>query len=170
MLMVAFVLGAVAMRFLPHAWNFTPVVAMLLLAGCWMQAKQLWIPLVALMASDFALNLWVYHYPTAADQYFTWAAYLVVLGLALLALKGRVRLGRLAGVTVASSTLFFLVSNFGVWLAGTMYPHTLSGLGACYIAGIPFYRNAAVGDLLYVAVFFGLYALIAQRQTAPAAV
>ncbi|MGH9518255.1 MAG: DUF6580 family putative transport protein [Terriglobales bacterium] len=168
MMIVWFVLGAVAMRFLPHAWNFTPVIAMLLLAGAWMKGKQLWIPLAALFASDFALNLWVYHYPTAADQYFTWAAYLVVLGLAVGLLKGRVRTGRVVGTTVASSMLFYLISNFGVWLTGTMYPLTLAGLGTCYVAGLPFYRNAAAGDLLYAAAFFGLYALIHQRQLARA--
>lgn len=168
MLIIGFVLAAVAMRFLPHAWNFTPVVAMLLLAGAWMKGKQLWIPLAALFASDFALNVWVYHYPTRADQYFTWAAWLVVLGLAVGLLKGRVGAGRVAGTTVASSALFYVISNFGVWLTGTLYPLTLAGLGTCYVAGLPFYRNAAIGDLLYAAAFFGLYAMIQQRQLARA--
>lgn len=163
MLILLFVLGAVAMRFLPHAWNFTPVIAMLLLAGCFMKAKQLWIPVVALVASDFALNLWVYHYPAGADQYFTWTAYLVVLALALVALKGRVKIPALIGTALASSTAFFAISNFGVWAAGDMYPHTLSGLATCYLMGVPFYRNAAVGDLLYTAAFFGLYAVMARQ-------
>lgn len=163
MLILLFVLGAVAMRFLPHAWNFTPVIAMLLLAGCFMKAKQLWIPIVALVVSDFALNVWVYHVPGGGDQYFTWGAYLVVLALAIVALKGRVKIPALIGTALASSTLFFLISNFGVWVAGEMYPHTLSGLAACYLMGVPFFRNAAVGDLLYTGAFFGLYAVIAQQ-------
>ncbi|MGH9394001.1 MAG: DUF6580 family putative transport protein, partial [Terriglobales bacterium] len=50
MLILMFILGGVGMRFLPHAWNFTPVIAMLLLAGCYMKARQLWVPIVALMA------------------------------------------------------------------------------------------------------------------------
>lgn len=168
MLIVWFVLGAVAMRFLPHAWNFTPVVAMLLLAGAWMKGKQLWIPLAALFASDFALNLLVYHYPLRADQYFTWAAWAVVLGLSVGLLKGKVRTGRVVGTTLASSLLFYLISNFGVWITAAMYPLTLAGLGTCYIAGLPFYRNAAVGDLLYAAAFFGLYAVMHQRELARA--
>jgi len=163
MLILAFVLAAVGMRFLPHAWNFTPVVAMLLLAGAYMKAKQLWVPIVALVASDFALNLWVYHSPGRPDQYFTWAAYLLVLALTLLALKGRVGVGRLAGTTVASSTLFFVVSNFGVWVAGGLYPQTWAGLETCYLLGLPFFRNALVGDLFYAGAFFGLYALVAHR-------
>ena len=163
MLILWFILVAVAMRFLPHAWDFTPVIAMLLLAGAWMSRKWLWVPVMALMASDFVLNVWVYHYAPRADQYFTWAAYLMVLGLAVVTLHGKVRVPRLLGATVLSSFLFFLVSNFGVWIAGDMYPHTMAGLAACYAMGIPFYRAAAVGDLLFVAVFFGAYALI-QHQ------
>ncbi len=170
MLILAFVVAAVAMRFLPHVWNFTPVVAMLLLAASHMKPKYLWVPIAALMASDFALNLWVYHAPGGLDQYFTWAAWLVVLGLALLALRGKkLGLGRLAGATLTSSTLFFLISNFGVWIAGGLYPRTWSGLASCFTLALPFFRNAALGDLLYVGAFFGLYALIQQRQLAHSA-
>ena len=86
-----------------------------------------------------------------------------VLALAFFALKGRVKLPALLGTALASSTAFFLISNFGVWVAGEMYPHTLSGLATCYLMGVPFFRNAAVGDLLYSAAFFGAYALIEQR-------
>ncbi len=170
MLILAFVVAAVAMRFLPHLWNFTPVIAMLLLAAYTMKPKHLWVPIVALMASDFALNLWVYHAPGGLDQYFTWAAYLVVLALALGELRGRkLGVGRLAGTTVASSTLFFLISNFGVWIAGGLYPRTWSGLATCFTLAVPFYRNAALGDLLYTGAFFGLYALMQQWQLARAA-
>jgi hypothetical protein len=52
-----------------------------------------------------------------------------------------------------------------VWLAGGLYPRTLSGLTACYVAAIPFFRNSIVGDLLYSAALFGGFAL-AQRRFA----
>ena len=163
MLILGFVLAAVTMRFLPHAWNFTPVIAMLLLAGARMKRSQLWIPIAALVASDFLLNIVVYHAPGGADQYFTWAAYLMVLALAVFALSGRTRLAALAGTTIASSTIFFAVSNFGVWASGMLYPHTWSGLLTCYAMGVPFFRNAAAGDLLYTAAFFGLYEFLSHH-------
>jgi hypothetical protein len=165
MLMMLFVVAAVGMRFLPHAWNFTPVVAMLLLAGAFMKRKQLWVPILALVASDFALNLWVYRTPGAADQYFTWSAYLIILGMALWALPGRVRWMRVGTTTIAGSCIFFLISNFGVWMTGTMYPRTMGGLITCYGMGVPFFRSAALGDLLYAGAFFGVYALLTQRQS-----
>ena len=68
-----------------------------------------------------------------------------------------------AGV-LASSTSFFLVSNFVVWTAGSMsmYPHSLAGLGACYVAGLPFYRNDLVSTALTCGAFFGLPVLAAH--------
>jgi hypothetical protein len=56
-----------------------------------------------------------------------------------------------------------LLSNFGVWAAGTMYPKTIEGLMACYVAGIPFLKGTLLGDLFYSGVLFGAFAL-AQKQ------
>ena len=38
-----------------------------------------------------------------------------------------------------------------------MYPYTWVGLEACYVAGIPFFKNTIAGDLLYVALLFGAF-------------
>ncbi|MBI2443285.1 MAG: hypothetical protein HYV40_05260 [Candidatus Levybacteria bacterium] len=57
------------------------------------------------------------------------------------------------------SVLFFLITNFGVWLMGTLYSRTLEGLLQSYIMGLPFFRNTLIGDFLYVGVLFGGYAL-----------
>ena len=53
-----------------------------------------------------------------------------------------------------SSTVFFVVSNFGVWLGG-FYPLTLNGLVECYVLAVPFYGALLVGDGFYAAVLFG---------------
>ena len=57
---------------------------------------------------------------------------------------------------MTGSVTFFLVSNFGVWAATNMYAKTVSGLMACYAAGVPFFRRTLEGDLLYTGVMFGL--------------
>jgi hypothetical protein len=56
-----------------------------------------------------------------------------------------------------------LLSNFGVWAGGTMYPKTIEGLMICYAAGIPFLKGTLLGDLFYSGVLFGMFAL-AQKQ------
>ena len=71
----------------------------------------------------------------------------------------------LAGAAIASSLLFFVVVDFGIWLMGDMYPRTFAGLVACYTAALPFYRNQVAGDLLFTAVLFGAYALALTIKT-----
>jgi len=56
--------------------------------------------------------------------------------------------------------LFFVVTNFGTWAVSGMYPMTLAGLAACYLAAIPFFQNTVVGDLFYSGVLFGGFALL----------
>ena len=58
--------------------------------------------------------------------------------------------------------MFFIVTNFGVWLVGNLYPKTLAGLAGCYVAAIPFFRNTLAGNVVYTLVLFGGFAL-AQR-------
>jgi len=94
-------------------------------------------------------------------QEYNWVA-------ALLQEAGSTRLNCLgtAGAALAGSVLFFLITNFGVWWFQSLYPHTLDGLIACYVAAIPFFRNTLLGDLLYTAVLFGGFALLEMRFSA----
>ena len=61
-----------------------------------------------------------------------------------------------------SSLSFFFITNFMVWATDVLYPHTVSGLSACFVAGIPFYRNQLLGDAFYVFALFGSHALISR--------
>jgi len=71
---------------------------------------------------------------------------------------------RVGAASLAGSVSFFLISNFAVWAVWNMYPKTASGLAACYVAGLPFFRNAVVSDLFFAALFFGIGYLVSQRQ------
>lgn len=140
---------AAALRLVPHLPNFSPIDAMALFSGAYLGRRMLAFlaPLGAMVLSDAILGFYSGF----------WITY---LAFALIVLVGWVALGRasplrVGGAAVASSVLFFLVSNFGTWSVGDMYPHTLSGLGACYLAAIPFFRNTLAGDLFYVILLFG---------------
>ena len=79
----------------------------------------------------------------------------------------RVRVGSVLGFSLASSLMFFFITNFGSWFAGffpteavpAMYPMTFSGLVACIEMGIPFYKNTLISDMLFSGVLFGSYGL-----------
>ncbi|MGA9564113.1 MAG: DUF6580 family putative transport protein [Candidatus Korobacteraceae bacterium] len=167
MLAYLFLVFAVAVhaRFLPLPYSFAPVTAALLFFGARRPAREMWIPVAALAASGLYLSRSVYGYPFSADLLITWAWYagMVLLG-GLLAHKATAL--RIGSTSLAASVSFFAVSNFAVWAVWNMYPKTASGLAACYVAGLPFFRNAVVSDLFFVALFFGIGYLVSHRQEA----
>ena len=69
----------------------------------------------------------------------------------------------MAGATLAGSVAFFVVSNFGVWECGALYPRTPAGLLACYTAALPFFPNSLLGDAAYSTALFGGFALVGSR-------
>jgi len=149
-----FALAALAIRFMPHPWTFTPVVASLLFFGARGSRRQLWAPWLLLAASDVVLTKLVYAYPFFTwDHYVTWAWYAVILWLGT-KLRGDTKPLRVIGAALASSVSFYLISNFDVWAATNLYPKTLSGLMTSYTLALPFFRNAVEGDLLFTAVMF----------------
>jgi hypothetical protein len=171
MLAYLFVIFAVAVRlqFIPHLWNFTPVMAALLYFGARGSRRQLWLPLALLIASDLVLDKYIYNYPFSWDLFFTWSWYAAVLFLGN-ALHKNAKPLRIAGAALSGSVSFFLISNFGVWAATNIYAKTLSGLMTCYAAGLPFFRRTLEGDLVYTAAMFGLpvaAAAIARRMGKP---
>jgi hypothetical protein len=144
------ILIAAALRLVPHPPNFTPIGAMALFSGAYLGRRggiALVAPLGALFLSDLVLGF--YHgLPTV---YFSVALIVIIGWLSL----QRISVLRVGAAAVASSVLFFVITNFGMWLSSGFYPRTLAGLEACYIAAIPFFQNTVAGDLFYAALLFG---------------
>lgn len=154
MLAYVFVALAVALRFLPHSFHFTPVAASLLFFGARGTTKRAWIPLAMLAGSDVLLTLFWYRYPFTWDHLVTWVWYAAILwlGTQLRSSNSPLRIG---ASSLAASISFFVASNFAVWAAWSdTYPKTWQGLMTCYAAAVPFFRNTLLGDLFFTAVFF----------------
>ena len=164
MLAYLFVLLAVAVRFLPHPWTFTPVVGSLLFFGANGSRRQYWIPLVLLFASDLVLTKLVYAYVFSWDHFVTWAWYAAVLWLGA-RLRGNAKALPVIAAALTGSVSFFLISNAAVWACWDMYPHNLAGLMMSYAAGLPFFRNALEGDLLFTAAMFATPVLLHSAST-----
>jgi hypothetical protein len=150
---VMVVLGACA-RLVPHPWNFTPMMAIGLFAGSHARKVSTGVlaTLLALALSDAVLGFY-------SGFWYVYAAALIPVFLGKW-IRDRSAAGLIAGAALGSSLSFFLITNFMFWATGNMYPHTISGLSACFLAGIPFYRNQILGDAFYTAAIFGGYALI----------
>jgi len=160
MLAYAVLLIALLSRLLPPLlhlvpMNFTAVGGSLLFFGARRPRWQSAVAVGALMVTDYLLTVYAYHYAFHVRGYLvTWAWYagVCLLGSGLLR---RVTVLRVAAGALTSATSFFVLSNFVVW-TGHMYAHTLAGLGACYVAALPFYRNDLVSTSLVAGVLFGL--------------
>lgn len=149
-------LGVIA-RLVPHDWNATPLTAIALFGGAYLGKRwAILLPLAIIAVSDIALG---WH----ATMPFTWGA-CAATGMLGWWLRQRPSAGRIAAASLAGSCLFFLVTNFGVWLTQNLYARTAAGLWQCYIAAIPFFRNSLWGDAMYTAALFGLYALATARR------
>jgi len=148
-LIIAF---AVILRLVPHPPNFAPIAGMALFGGIYYSKKYaLVIPLIALFISDLFLGFY-------NMMPFVYGSFLLT-GLIGLWLKNHKDLKNILMGTLLSSVLFFLITNFGVWLVGGIYPKNAAGLSECYILAIPFFRNTVFGDLFFTGLFVGSYEL-----------
>lgn len=149
----ALVALAAALRVVSHPWNFTPIGAMALFSGA--TFRQRWVkfvfPLTALLVGDVFVG---FH----KLMLVVYLSFLVSVAIGMWIGDER-KLTRLAGGTLLGALQFFLVTNFAVWAALTTYPKSAAGLLACYAAGLPFFWNTLAGDVLYVVLLFGGYAL-----------
>lgn len=164
------ILLAAFSRLLPHPPNFAPIGAMALFGAAYFSRKffAFFIPVISMWLSDLVLNNVVYgqyfdHFVWLYQGcYFTYGAF-VVIGLVGMSLLKKVRVKNLIMASFAASAVFFLVSNFGVWASTAMYPKDFSGLLTCYAAGLPFFKNTLLGDLVYTGVLFGTFELARYR-------
>ncbi|HEX6773591.1 MAG TPA: DUF6580 family putative transport protein [Acidobacteriaceae bacterium] len=171
--MSAFVLILVALASrlaaLSGWFNFTAVGGSLLYFGARRPIRQAVWALLPFMAMDVYLTTRVYGMAFHAQDYLiTWLWYAAALVLGSLLLKQRTNPTRVVTGSLLASTSFFVVSNYAVWAGSQMYPHTLGGLGACFVAGLPFYRNDLVSTLLVTGVAFSAEALVRRSRQAHA--
>jgi hypothetical protein len=155
---ISAIIFALAMfRLLPHLPNVSPVAAMALFGGAYFADKRMafLVPLLALFLSDLALGL-------HNSIIFVYAGFALTVAIGFL-LKGKVTITNTAFATVVSSVLFFLLTNLGAWMTSGLYARSAEGLMQAYVAGIPFFQNSLLGNLVFVAVIFGGYHLLQKN-------
>jgi hypothetical protein len=164
-------------RLVPHPPNFAPIGAMALFGAA--HFRRTWLaflaPLAAMLLSDAALQVttglglhggWLAH--STGFHRGMWVVYgtiALVTAVGLL-LRKRKSVWAVTGCVLASSVLFFVITNFAVWAAGELYPRTAEGLLQCYVAAVPFFHWTLLGDAFFAAVLFGGFALAERRHQA----
>ncbi len=165
------ILLALCTRLWPHPPNFTALGAIGLFSGCCLPSRHAWLlPPAAWVLSDLFLGF--YHPLVMA---FVYLGYILAIPVGRW-LSKHCSPGRVAMAALLGAIVFFLSSNFGVWLAGELYPRNLGGFIECYWQALPFFSYTLLGNLFYLPLLLFLQATalkwagvaqpIAQRQPA----
>jgi len=151
---LALILIVALARLLPHPLGVTPIGAFGLFAGAYFPSRIAWLfPLGALFLGDAANGFYA-----AIVMLFVYVGFYAsaVIGRSFLFCeRSPLRVGL---AVLASATIFYLLSNFGMWLYA--YPITLEGLATCYWNAIPYFGRSMAGDAVYAIILFGGYELI----------
>jgi hypothetical protein len=145
---------AAFVRLIPHPPNFAPVAAMALFGGVYFDKK--WaaylVPLLAMFVTDLILG---FH----AIMWAVYISFVIIVGIGMLMIKQK-KVTNIFLASVSSSVLFFIITNFGLWISTPYYEKTGAGLAACFTAAIPFFHQTLLGDFFFVALMFGVYELV----------
>lgn len=144
-----------------HVWNFTPIIAIALFSGAQIRDKRLsfLVPLIAMVITDAFLGFY-------QGILLVYASLMLITCFGFL-LKNRIKVIPVILGSLGASCIFFLVTNFALLYPTMLYPHTWEGIMASYTAGIPFFRNAVIGDLIYTLILFGSYELVFKKVLNP---
>lgn len=168
LVLVGLIVVSVISRLIPHPFNFTPITAIAVFSGMMFTNKRYSyvVPILAMIMSDMLLGIMKndFTYAIHSTSLFVYGVLALIVWISTLANK--LNISNVAIRTVIGSMLFFVVTNFGVWLVGGLYPLTLSGLTQCFTMAIPFYSSEAFpafsllgnqlfGDVLYTTLLFG---------------
>lgn len=144
---------AAILRTQPHVANVTPFFAISILVGFLFGSHRVILSAVLSVAAMFCADLVIGFHPTMVFVYVGVAIAAVIGSMASAPIRKQRSVPRQAiGAFVASgvaSTVFFVVSNFGVWMVGGLYPKTMDGLVQCFVMAIPFFRNSLTTDLFF---------------------
>lgn len=157
-------------RLIPNMPNFSPMAAIALFCGAHFDKfwKGIAVTLFATLISDIVLNNTIYASMntgfTVFYDGFIWQ-YLAYAAIAFLGSKifTSINKTKVLGGSLATTLVFFTISNFGAWISLPFYSKDIAGLLSAYTAGIPFIKNTLISDLLYSSILFGGYYLLQNR-------
>ena len=141
------ILIGVLFRLVPHAPNFTPMLTIALMSGLYVKNKfSILLPILIMLVSDlfigsYAIAPWVY------------------VSILMIFLIGRLIKNTALNIllySIISSFVFFLLTNFGVWISGG-YAYSFEGLVLCYTMAIPFFKNTLISTVLFSGIFYSLH-------------
>ena len=140
-------------RFIPHPPNFTTLIALSFYVPVIFGVKYLIVVLISYFITDIFLG---FH----ALTIYTWGS-VVIIGLISKYFNQNIYY-RSGGVLI-SALLFFIITNFGVWLSGS-YEYSIDGLILCYWLAIPFFSNTILSTIFYSIIIEIVYKFLEYKK------
>ncbi len=156
LIVIIILIGAFS-RIIPHPPNFTAIGAISILGGVYFGKNYLafLVPILSMLISDFLLG-----FNMAISVYLS---FLIMIPLGI-GIKNKLSNLSVIKTSIYASIVFFLITNFSVWIFSTVYPNNIYGLLICYYAGIPFFFNTLLGNIFFSFSLFGIYEIVSKRK------
>jgi len=156
-LLLSAILALSFTRLIPHPWNFSPMIAAGIFAGFYF--RYFYLGSFVIILSMFLGDLFLGFHNTMFFTYLSLAV-VVLVGLYLKSLK----FTNILYGTLASSIVFFIITNLGAWLTLDMYSKDISGLMQSYTMAIPFFHNTLISTFIYLYIFKTLFEFALKKK------
>ena len=136
-------------RLIPHPPNFTPIVTVAILSGYFF--SNIYLSFLTLLISMFIADAFIGFHEHMFSVYIS----LLLISFIFYKISEKINFKNLFMCSFIASLIFFIISNFSVWIIGGLYDRSLSGLVECYILAIPFFGNTFLSTVIfaYPAIF-----------------
>ena len=139
-------LALAASRFIPHPPNFTSLLALSFYIPTFLGIRYVPVLLLSFIITDLYIGL-------HGLGLFTWGSVIIIGLLSKYFTKSIVTriFGALTGALV-----FYLITNFGVWLTG-YYEYSFNGLLTSYTLAIPFFTYSLISTFIFASLIETIY-------------
>ena len=149
---ISLILILVFARLIPHPPNFTPIIAVAILSSYFF--RNVYLSITTLLVSMLLADVFIGFYK---DMLFVYIS-LLLIPIIFFKISSKINYKNLFIFGFVGALIFYLISNFGVWLVGNLYSKDIDGLVECYYLAIPFFRNTLFSTIFYS--YFGLFLMI----------
>ena len=164
-----FILIGSISRIIPHAPNFTPIGAICLFGASHFTKKSyaFFVPLLIIFLSDLFINNVLYSSANFILFYndFQWQylSYFLIISFSIYFFKPKISFLNIGFTAISCSLIFYIISNFGVWIGSGIYPFNLIGFISCYFNALPFYLNTLLSFVCYSYILVGAFYLSQKK-------
>ena len=136
-------------RLIPHPPNFTPIISVAILSSFFF--KNINLSILVILISMFISDLLI------GFHNYVFFTYIPLVVIAIIFKEKILKYKNILIYSVIGVTIFYLISNFGVWFLGKNYENNIHGLISCYIAGLPFLKNSLISTIFYTYLTFSIF-------------